>query len=195
MSPGEKTQAAAQQVSLIGFDFDDPPPPTSATSPLDQFGGLSLGPSSPSPAESKPTPNSQILSLFDLNPEGFSPMAPSQTTSKSQVSGSYFANPASSANGQLQARPNYAAGGQGGSGSGSSGMPIQWGSNGSPAGSPALGRSSTPGAIQLSDSYSVPPPPSSSAATMRQNESSTPTTTTKAAGQAKDPFGDLEGLF
>lgn len=182
MSPGEKTKAAAQQVSLIDFDFDDPPPPASATSPLDQFGGLSLGPSSPTTAESKPSPNSQILSLFDLNPEGFSPMAPSQTTSKSQVSGSYFANPASSA--------NYASG-QGGSSS-SSAVPIQWGSTGSPAGSPALGRSSTPGAIQLSDSYAAPPP--SSASTMNLNGSSTPTTT-KAAGKAKDPFGDLEGLF
>lgn len=179
LSPDEKVKVAAQSVSLI--DFDDFAEPEPASTTLDDFNGLSLG-------SSTSNSNSQPLSLFDLEPSGFSSpsatMAPSRMTSNSQVSGSYFSNPPAPQT-QSSARPNYASSSIPAAAIAS---PIQWGS---PASS-APGRASTPGAIQLGDSFAAPPPSAAENGSTSMNGSAA---NGGAKGKAKDPFGDLEGLF
>lgn len=184
-----KQPAAAQQISLI--DFDDEPSPSSATgssNPLDDLTGLSslsLGPTTSSSPFSNPSPQQQPrqptreLSLFDLNPSGFSapsspysaPPAPATSNSSSSA---YFNNPA-------YHNGNAASSSAGASGTSS---PIVWGSGPGAA----TGRSSTPvvpGAIQLSGAGGA------GRGTMGTgNPWSQPPQQGHQAGKP-DPFGDL----
>ncbi|KAL8278964.1 hypothetical protein RQP46_008633 [Phenoliferia psychrophenolica] len=170
-----KAKTAAQQVSLIDFDFDEvapaaaaAPAASSSSDPMmDDFAALSslsLGPSTStsfsSPAPPRP-PQVDPLSLFDLSPAGFS-STPSQNQQQQQpsypqsFSSQQPQQPPVTGGGSFFSNPAY-------NGSGArvnngkapqsqyqpSASPINWGNSSS---SSPIGRASTPsapGAIQL----------------------------------------------
>ncbi|KAK4703946.1 hypothetical protein P7C70_g2263, partial [Phenoliferia sp. Uapishka_3] len=180
-----KAKTAAQQVSLIDFDFDEvapvAPTPTSSSDPMmDDFSALaslSLGPSastSSSPAPGQKPAQVDPLSLFDLSPAGFSAQIPPgsmQAHSFAQPSQPQRPpGPISTGSGSFFSNPAYGNGAPRGNGKAPQAQyqqpqqmasPINWGTSSS---SSPIGRASTPitpGAIQLGgpqQSQGVPSP-------------------------------------
>lgn len=139
-----KAKKAAEQVSLIDFDFDEVAPVASAapatSNPMDDLSALSSlslgGEASSHPAPNPPPPQRvDPMSLFDLNPNSFS-SAPSPTNGSSS-----YASPLPPAV-NSSSRPSAPAAAASGGGSffsnpaygSSSSSSIPWGSS-SPSGS------------------------------------------------------------
>ncbi|ORY88230.1 VHS domain-domain-containing protein [Leucosporidium creatinivorum] len=110
-----KAKKAAEQVSLIDFDFDEVAPvaavaPAASSNPMDDLtalSGLNLGGAGPSHPAPNPPPQQRVdpMSLFDLNPNSFS--------SPSASNGSYASAPPPAINSSSRpsAPPTTSAGG------------------------------------------------------------------------------------
>lgn len=208
----KKAKVAAQQVSLIDFDFDEvaPAPTTSVgaptySNPLEELASLSLGPSASSssyPAPGPPIPpkhQTDPMSLFDLETSAFSspasytqqlqqpPLLAQQSLQPRQTSGpgSFFSNPAYGHATSSPSSPYSSSSSRGPTpnSNGNGKQPIVWGSSGT---SSPVGKASTPvtpGVIQLGGG--------SNGSWQQQQQ----TTIQPPRGKDKDPFGDLLGDF
>lgn len=196
-STAPSKSSAAQQVSLIDFDDEAPPPSTApqsqAASLLDDLSSLSIGTSSPySPPAPIPQQNQNMFNFNSLaSPSSTSSVSSpvpqrANITSNSSTSGSYFSNPAYGGGIPPSTSSSHYGNGSG-SGSGTASPAINWGGAASNSKNSNLNRSSTPvtpGAIQLGS-------PGGAGGSMNSLLAGTTSNNSNGNGKAKDPFADL----